>query len=617
MKFSSIAAAAVVIVLAVLLTACGGGEAPGRSGGHPTNQPETSEETSGARRQITARTSGEPAPIGQGASGRSGVQPTVQPAPMEETSGATPESPQDTTGAVSKPVTGGDEKRGDAYSGPSLSVQNLAAVPASERGWAWVGMLDAQAFVAGDPPREIMAAFGLFDVGEILDDALYNRGGELEIATFEEHYGIPIGDVATVTVLRGTVNEGSAFLLQGDFSDRDIRTALNEGRYWKKAGESEDIYFRNNGNGAAFFPDDGYLLLGDGADVEVLFHSLSAGPLRPQRPGGWPEDTGITFPGGALENVVVIAENLERSGERIWAIHHGFDFDRVRYEFTGNGGELVSSGLLEYWSTGVALSELYDYVLLGEAEAIGAFLGNEITADVDLFADWNDTLGISLVDVDVAMHLAGLGWAYVVEGNYDQEAVRTYLAASEEAEAVEGESVEYEAWEAGRNTVAMVDNRIYVNDLHFERAREFFLDTLARGENLLENREDPLVRAMDRAGRGWLLVGWHSDYCGKLELEAAGCRAMALAATTGDESTVEVNWVTLFDSAETARGAADEWSKSTDQTMGFFDLPGVSDPDSDGEFVIVEASVPVEAAVRFLNWLISEGPGRRPELFRP
>lgn len=70
------------------------------------------------------------------------------------------------------------EERRDAYSGPSLSVQDLEAVPASEGGWSWVGMLDAQAFAAGDPPRKIMATFGVFDVGDILDDALDNGSGE-------------------------------------------------------------------------------------------------------------------------------------------------------------------------------------------------------------------------------------------------------------------------------------------------------------------------------------------------------------------------------------------------------------------------------------------------------
>ena len=105
------------------------------------------------------------------------------------------------------------EERSDGYSGPSLSLQDLVAVPASVGGWAWVGMLDAQALVAGDPPWRIMATFGLYDAGKILDDALDNRGEELEVTTFEEHYGMPLDDIATVTVLGGS--EESAFLLQG------------------------------------------------------------------------------------------------------------------------------------------------------------------------------------------------------------------------------------------------------------------------------------------------------------------------------------------------------------------------------------------------------------------
>ena len=221
-----------------------------------------------------------------------------------------------------------------------------------------------------------------------------------------------------------------------------------KGDYWTSAGESGDLYKNNNQNGAALFPDNGYLLLGDSSDVEVLFHSLSAGPISPQSPGGWPEDTGITFPGRALESTVVI-ENLEQSWlERIWAIQYEFDFDQIRSDLTGNRSEPVSSGPLEYWTSEVALSEFSNYVFLGDAEAIGAFLGTEITDDGDLFADWQESLGISLLDVDVGMHLAGSAWAYVVEGNYDLEAVRSVLTTSDEAELVEGDSIEYEAWES-------------------------------------------------------------------------------------------------------------------------------------------------------------------------
>lgn len=512
------------------------------------------------------------------------------------------------------------EEQRDAYSGPSLSVQDLAAVPASEGGWSWVGMLDAQAFAVGDPPREIMAGFGVFDVGDILDDASDHRGGELEVATFKEHYGIPIDDIGTATVLRGS--EEPAFLLQGGFSERDIRSALSEGRYWTKAGGSEDLYANNNQNGAAFFPDDGYLLLGDSSDVEELFAPLSAGPLSPQSPGGWPEETGITFAGSALENAVVI-ENLDRSWlERVWAIRGSFDFERMRSGLAGNGSEPVYNGLLEYWSSevalsgvavsGVALSEFHDYVLLGEAEAIGAFLGTEIVEGGDFFAGWKETLGISVADVDVGMQLAGNGTAYVMGGGYDPEAVRSALAASGEAEPIEGETAGYEAWELNSGTVAFVEDRIYVMDLDFEDAKEYYLDPLAQGENLLKYPEDPLLRAMDRAGRGWLVVGWHSFYCEKLEVPAAGCQAMALAATTGDRSTVEVNWVILFDSEDSAGDMIDEWSESSGPEA----FPWISDVESDGEFFVLEASVPTQAAVQFLANLLSEGPAKVTRVFR-
>ena len=505
------------------------------------------------------------------------------------------------------------EERSDGYSGPSLSLQDLVAAPASVGGWAWVGMLDAQALVAGDPPWRIMATFGLYNAGKILDDALDNRGEELEVTTFEEHYGVPLDDIATVTVLGGS--EESAFLLQGYFSERDIRNALSQGKYWTKAGGLENLYANNNQNGVALFPEEGYLLLGDSSDVETLFGSLSGGPLSPQRPGGWPEDTGITFTGGALENAVIV-ENLDQTWlERIWVIRDDFDFDRMRSDLGRNGSKLIYDGLLEYWSSGVALSETYDYVLLGEAEAIGAFLGTEITEGGDYFANWRERLGISLVDVDVGMHLDGKGSAYVVDGNYDLESVRSVLASSEEAEPIEGEAIEYEAWEFDRGTVAFVDNRIYVMDINYEDSKEYFLAPLSRGENLLKYPEDALLRAIDRAGRGWLLVGWHGVYCEKLDL--AGCQAMALAATTGDESTVEVNWVTLFDSEEAARDMNDEWSKSAGPVVGVGDAtPWVSDVDSDGEFVIVEASVPEEAAERFLSYLLYEGPDSVTRIFR-
>ena len=117
-------------------------------------------------------------PDGEGPTRKAGQNQeasTVNDADREENSGSRPGF-----GEQEEKNQDSSEERVDVHSGPSLSVQNLVAVPGGE--YKWIGMLDAQAFVSGDPPREIMAIFGLFDVGKILDDALDNRGEELEIS---------------------------------------------------------------------------------------------------------------------------------------------------------------------------------------------------------------------------------------------------------------------------------------------------------------------------------------------------------------------------------------------------------------------------------------------------
>ena len=231
--------------------------------------------------------------------------------------------------------------------------------------------------------------------------------------------------------------------------------------------------------------------------------------------------------------------------------------------------------------------------------------------DIELTQGWRELFGISITDVDVGIHLSSEpGEAYALQGSFDPAAVESALNSSEEFEAVEAEGIDYAAWESDEDTAAIIENRVYVVNEELEDARESFLDPVAQADSLLKYPESPFVKALEKVGTGWLLAAWDGPwYCDYFDL--SGCLAMALAASTGDDSTIEANWAILFDSEEAARTAgqvaleeiAESWMvRSVVEAGPEFKV------ETDGEFVIIEVSVSAETAAEFLDMLLDEGP---------
>ena len=90
-----------------------------------------------------------------------------------------------------------------------------------------------------------------------------------------------------------------------------------------------------------------------------------------------------------------------------------------------------------------------------------------------------------------------------------------------------------------------------------------FLNLFGTDEKLIEDADNPLARALERAGTGWLVGAWKTspDYCAGIGTDI-GCQAIGIAASTGSDSSVEANCVVLFDSKENAANSEAKYPRT-------------------------------------------------------
>ena len=195
-----------------------------------------------------------------------------------------------------------------------------------------------------------------------------------------------------------------------------------------------------------------------------------------------------------------------------------------------------------------------------------------------------------------------------IKGDYSADAIRDSLRASDNSEQLRGRDTGLEVWEVqGGETVALAGNQLYAADDDFEDPSAF-LETLDEDDWLLENSESPIVRAIERLGSGWLVLA-KTDYCDN------DCLVSAFAVSTASESAIEATWVVLFENSGLATAVkedADERIASGGSIINYAADAGVSaeetwitDVDTDGEFLVLEASVPMDEASEFFDRLVA------------
>ena len=230
-----------------------------------------------------------------------------------------------------------------------------------------------------------------------------------------------------------------------------------------------------------------------------------------------------------------------------------------------------------------------------------------------------ELLGISVTDLETVVSLYPVysDAHFLIQGNFSLDAVRDSL--NKTASPLES-SAEYEAWGfRGGGAAALVQQDLYWIDNNDEDFLEFFEP--ATRTTLPENANHPLTRALNKVGKGWLVAAWigwigGSDYCevgfDDLDDEMSDCQATALAASNAGDETVDVKWVILFDTEESANSAASaiqELARTNELEMGWrVNEAGILDlkTGTDDEFVEIELSVTSEAAAEYLDFLISE-----------
>ena len=550
---------------------------------------------------------------------------------------------------------------------PDLSLDNLASVPNAE--YRWVVMLDVGAFLSADIPEEVAQVIGIYNPAIPPGEKLGIDEGDEDSHLLGE-LGISADKVDEATVLTVASEYGSNFALalRGDFDFGEISESLYQSRWFFErefvggelfqAGETGSGYVLYGG--VALLEDEGYVLLGNPWVLEHVIGSLTpdaSGSLTPE--GEWPGEIGIAT--DALDVAVSLSADSTSPVDEfaIAAVAGEFDFDQMRKGLSENGLNKGSDSLwgFEVWATpnygaSVVLLENYGYVILGSDYTI-EFNLEELLDLPDIETEYRvpeilqSDFGISISEVDALISLSSYEDfvdAVAIQGSFNTDGIRNSL---DEDDRIEGDDIEIEAWRIeslfDNNAVGFAGDDVFLIDTPSEA--EEFLGPLYAGDTLLNDSTNPLVRALEKVGTGWLVGAWDgSYYCEKVfdieddvtvveddsgrpqvtripsnyNGELSNCLATALTASNSDDDTIDVKWVFLFETEEAANSAArflndPDWEdllqlywhnffKDDEGDLGILE----SKLETDGKFVELELSVTGEAAAEFLDKLISE-----------
>ena len=230
----------------------------------------------------------------------------------------------------------------------------------------------------------------------------------------------------------------------------------------------------------------------------------------------------------------------------------------------------------------------------------------------DLFSLGTGTAANSAADAGaIIIFETDSGNAHAIQGWYEGDAVRNFYDANESLEPIEGTGTNYEAWgiQGGGPVTALLNDQVYwLWDA--ERSLEF-LEPLDQGNTLISDPANPMARAMEKAGSGWLVAGLDGpNHCDEFnfEFDSETCQAVAFAAVQGSTPefpvTLEINWVILLDSegnANLLKQAFEEHLKSWERISSSIGRGSILSVDADGEFVVIHAWATPAGAAYFMD----------------
>ena len=211
--------------------------------------------------------------------------------------------------------------------------------------------------------------------------------------------------------------------------------------------------------------------------------------------------------------------------------------------------------------------------------------------EADDFEDeWEDRLydlGVSLDDLDTLVQAQGDdGTVLVFDGDLDFEQIRNEL---DDAGYDDDDYRGYVVWDDGDlwvEAAALLDGRGEVV-IGSTDAGEGMLKALSRSSgSLLQDDDNDLRRALERAGQGWIVFG--SEGCQGAGVR--GCQAVGASVSEGSESyLVETTLAYLFRDERTAESELDDLEDYLDDA--FSRDVDIEEVKTDGVFVIVTVSV--------------------------
>ncbi len=205
----------------------------------------------------------------------------------------------------------------------------------------------------------------------------------------------------------------------------------------------------------------------------------------------------------------------------------------------------------------------------------------------DEWEDRLDDIGVSLDDLKTLVQAQGDdGTVLVFGGDLDFEQIRDEL---DDARYDDDDYQGYVVWDDGDlwlEAAALLDGRgeVVVGSTD---AVEGVLKALSRGSgSLLQDDDNDLRRALERAGQGWVLLALE----GCQSAGVRGCEAVGAAVSEGSESyLVETTFAYLFRNERTAESEMEDLEDYLDDE--FSRDVDIEEVKTDGVFVIVTVSV--------------------------
>ena len=298
--------------------------------------------------------------------------------------------------------------------------------------------------------------------------------------------------------------------------------------------------------------------------------SLPSGrPERVARSGGAASRRGLGLRAAALVALAIVMVSVMPGCDRL-----GFGFG------SGSGHAL---GLVPDSANWVIVLDV-GAIQRGEIPAVSTIGEAKNSLDIQIIEDNWEELGIAIGDVNTLVYTDSI--FVILAGEFDFEEIRHTISADRGPNYRAREYREYELWEdESGGAITLLEDGKYVAWDEFYKVKNV-LRSLSEDHKLLQDDENPLKRALDRVGRGWLISA--SKNC---RIQVGGCEAVAIAAANDGGLSVELTLVHLFRSlraAESAVGDIEGRLEIIHDNARSFDYDDVK---ADGEFTVVKMSV--------------------------